>query len=80
MVITNSIFVHSVNGPGVTIIAGSQVAGSTNGLAAVRGIFIEQDLQTLVSGFTITNGATLLHLQGGGRLTKAAAGFGAEIT
>jgi hypothetical protein len=63
VVITNSIFVHSVNGPDVTIIQGNQVEGTTNGLAAVRCLFIEQDLPAVVSGFTLAKGATLLHSQ-----------------
>jgi hypothetical protein len=63
LVITNSILVHSVNGPQVTVIEGSQVPGTTNGLSAVRCLFIENVLGATISGFTFTNGATFLHSQ-----------------
>ncbi|MEI6195451.1 MAG: choice-of-anchor Q domain-containing protein, partial [Verrucomicrobiota bacterium] len=63
LVITNSIVVHSVNGPQVTVIEGSQVPGTVNGLSAVRCLFIENNLNVMVSGFTLSNGATFLHSQ-----------------
>ena len=63
IVITNSIVVRSVNGPNVTTINGNQVPGTVNGLSAVRCVFIEQNLNALLSGFTISNGATFLYSQ-----------------
>lgn len=51
--ITNAVQVLSVNGPAVTIIRGSGPVGS----GAIRGAYVGRD--GIVSGFTITNGATL---------------------
>jgi hypothetical protein len=63
IVITNSITVQSVNGPNATVIQGSQVPVTVNGLSAVRCVFIEKNLNALLSGFTLTNGATFLYSQ-----------------
>lgn len=54
--ITNSMVVRSVNGPGVTIIAGFWDPAATNGNEAVRCAYVGTN--SLLSGFTLTGGAT----------------------
>lgn len=51
------LFLRSVNGPAVTIIAGaSNSAESPDGAAAVRGVYMASN--TVLDGFTVTNGHT----------------------
>jgi hypothetical protein len=57
VVINKAVTVQSINGASATTIQGYQMPGATNGVSAVRCVYITNNA-TLV-GFTITNGATL---------------------
>jgi hypothetical protein len=61
--IAKSLTVQSVNGPAVTVIRGYQVPGTITGTNAIRCVFMSAGV---LSGFTLTNGATQLDTFGGG--------------
>ena len=68
-----SVTIQSVNGPQATFIQGYQVPGSTNGAAAIRGVYLADG--AVLSGFTVTNGATATGDAGGGIYCSSTAGI-----
>src|SRR5262245_56711953 len=71
--VTKQLTLRSLNGPEVTVIRGYQVPGTTNGDAAVRCVYLTNGVRLV--GFTITNGANLLH-SGSGNFPRADFGGG----
>ena len=54
--VAKPVVLRSANGPGVTIIKGFQVPGATNGVTAIRCVYLSSGAR--LHGFTLTSGAT----------------------
>lgn len=74
--ITRAMTVQSVNGPAVTFIQGWQVPGAINGDGAVRCAYLTDG--ALLSGFTLTNGAT--RTSGGSAMDASGGGAWCQST
>jgi parallel beta-helix repeat protein len=61
LVIDKQVTVRSVNGPQFTVIQGAKAPGGGNGDGAIRCVYLAYD--AILSGFTLTNGATGLAYQ-----------------
>lgn len=57
VVVNKAVRIRSVNGPQFTIIQGAKATGTTNGPGAIRCVYLAAG--ATLSGFTLTNGATL---------------------
>ena len=76
--ITNDILLKSVNGPSDTFIVGAKASGGGNGSNAVRCLYMSAGV---VSGFTLTNGATLTNTNLNGYLNRSGGGvYGYQST
>ena len=62
--VDKSLDLRSINGPEFTVIQGHKVPGTTNGNGAVRCVYLADNAR--LSGFTLTNGATVSGQGGGG--------------
>src|SRR6266568_823741 len=73
--VTKALTVRSVSGPEVTIIQGAQTPGTTNGTLSVRCAWLADG--AVLSGFTLTNGATARsfgpNITGGGAYCNSSA-------
>jgi hypothetical protein len=74
--VNKAIAIQSVNGPGVTSIAGRQTPVVTNGFDAIRCVYLTNN--AVLSGFTVTGGAT--GTAGGDVKNSVAGGIWSEST